>query len=102
MEELVSKAKNGDSKAFTELIYMIRLDLYKIARTRLACQDDIDDAVQETLIEAFYSIHKLKEIKYFKTWIIRILINKCNKIYSKNKKNNDLFEKSIFDKYERL
>lgn len=102
MEELVNKAKNGDSKAFTELIYLIRLDLYKIARTRLACQDDIDDAVQETLIEAFYSIHKLKEIKYFKTWIIRILINKCNKIYSKNKKNNDLFEKSIFDKYIRL
>jgi len=102
MEELVIKAKNGDSNAFTELIYIIRLDLYKIARTRLSCQDDIDDAVQEAFVEAFYSLHKLKEVKYFKTWIIKILINKCNKIYLKNKKHNNSIEKSIFDRYIRL
>lgn len=102
MEELLIKAKNGDSKAFTEIIYMIRLDLYKIAKTRLSCQDDIDDAVQEAIVDAFYSIHKLKEIKLFKTWIIKILINKCNKIYLKNKKNNDSLKEATFDRYIRL
>lgn len=31
MEELVKKAQKGNKEAFTELIYEIRHDLYKIA-----------------------------------------------------------------------
>ncbi len=92
MNELIKKARDGDEEAFTKLIYNLRLDLYKIARTRLSRIEDIEDAVQETMIEAFHSIKKLKEPKYFKNWIIKILINKCNKIYSKRKKYNVSFE----------
>ena len=36
---------------------------------------DALDIVQETVYKAYISIDKLKEPKYFKTWIIRILIN---------------------------
>ncbi len=86
MEEIVKKAKQGDNQAFTELIMNLQQDLYKIARTRLSNNDDINEAVQETIIKAYSSIKKLREEKYFKTWIIKILINQCNDIYSKNKK----------------
>jgi RNA polymerase sigma-70 factor (ECF subfamily) len=102
MEDLVNKAKNGDTDALTTLIYDIKLDLYKIARTRLSCQDDIEDAIQETIIEAFNSIHKLRESKYFKTWIIKILINRCNRIYSKNKKENISFENINSSEFIRI
>lgn len=68
-------------------------DLYKIAKARLDNDDDVYDAVQETLIRAFKSIKKLKEVQYFKTWLIKILINKSNDIYnSKNKKKIIPFE----------
>ena len=56
MEELVEKAQKGDKEAFTQLIHTIRQDLYKIARCRLSCEDDIEDAVQETMISAFKNI----------------------------------------------
>ena len=36
---------------------------------------------------------KLKNPEYFQTWIIRILINECNKIYEKNEKKLKLVEK---------
>ena len=75
-EELVNESKNGNKEAFTELILKYQKDLYRIAKMRLADDYDIDDAIQETMITAFKSIKKLKENKYFKTWIIRILINK--------------------------
>lgn len=39
------------------------------------------DAIQETIILAYSSIRKLINVKSFKTWIIKILINKCNEIY---------------------
>lgn len=81
MYELVLKAKKGDKEAFTELILQLEDDLYKIARTRLNNQEDIFDAIQETIISAYKSIGKLKKIEFFKTWIIKILINKCNDVY---------------------
>lgn len=87
MEELVKRAKVGDNQAFTELIMNIQMDLYKIAKAKIKDDDDINEAIQETIIKAYSSIKKLKDEKYFKTWIIRILINECNNIYKKKKVN---------------
>ena len=53
MEELILMAQNGDETAFTKLIIIISDDLYKIAKTRISDQADIDDAVQETMIETY-------------------------------------------------
>ena len=86
MEELVEKAKKGDKQAFTSLIISLQDELYKIAKIRLKNDDDIYDAIQETIITAFNSIKKLKQTQYFKTWLIRILINKSNYIHREKSK----------------
>lgn len=99
MEELVDKAKNNDKDAFTRLILNIEKDLYCIAKSKMDNENDIDDIIQETMIIAFYNIKKLKDNRYFKTWIIRILINNCNKFY-KNKKQKSLNEGNALDKIE--
>ena len=98
MEELIKQAKCGNEKAFIELIDGIKIDLYKIARTRLIVNDDIEDAVQETMIEAFNSLKTLRNNNLFKKWIIKILINKCNKIYKK-RKNNISYEELEAEKF---
>ena len=95
MQELVEKAKKGDKEAFTELIMSLEKDLYKIARTRLQSEDDISDVFQETVINAFKSIKKLKNTEYFKTWLIKILINNCNSLYIKRKKRKESFFEDI-------
>lgn len=66
--------------------------LYKIAKSRLKCEDDICDVVQNTLISAYKYINTLKNNKHFKTWLIKILINKCNDFYLNNNKNVVEFE----------
>ena len=88
MEELVEKAKNGDKNSFTKLMLMAERELYYIAKSRLKNDDDVYDAIQETTIIAYKNIEKLKENQYFKTWLIRILINETNLIYKRNKKRN--------------
>ena len=98
MEELIRQAKLGNEKAFIELIDSIKIDLYKLARTRLTVDDDIDDAVQETMIEAFNSLKKLRNNNLFKKWIIKILINKCNKVYKK-RMNNISYEELDAEKF---
>lgn len=59
---------------------------------RLFSEDDVNEAVQNTIVNSFISIKSLKNEKYFKTWIIKILINECNHIYKSKKEN-------IFEEY---
>jgi RNA polymerase sigma-70 factor (ECF subfamily) len=84
--ELVKLAKKGDKPAFDEIIRLCVPDLFRIAMSILNNKDDADDAVCETVARAYESIHKLKECSFFKTWIIRILINRANTAYKKRSK----------------
>lgn len=51
--------------------------LYKTGRAILSSDEDVADAIQETILAAFEGIGELREPKYFTTWLTRILINKC-------------------------
>lgn len=95
MEELVYLSQQGDEKAFTKLILNIENDLYRIAKVRLSDDNDINDAIQETMIIAYNHLKKLKDPLKFKSWIIKILINECNKIYNKRIRINNLISKIV-------
>lgn len=77
MIDLVRRAQNGSKEAFVSLIRENRDSLYRGAKAILTREEDVEDAVQETVYRAFYGIGSLRQPKYFKTWIIRILINCC-------------------------
>lgn len=104
MEDIIKRVQAGDEFAFKELTQNIENDLYRIARTRLADIDDIKDAIQNTMLITYKNTKKIKNFEHFKTWMIRVLINECNKIYNKNKKNNAIFERLVnesgFKNYE--
>lgn len=78
MKNLVEKAVRGDTDAFLELMEANSLAMYKVARGILRNDDDVADAIQDTILSCFEKIHTLQKPEYFKTWMIRILINECN------------------------
>jgi RNA polymerase sigma factor (sigma-70 family) len=78
--ELVVKACKGDGDAFTEAILLLQSSLYRVARSYLDSEEDIADALQETILKAWKGIAGLKQPEYFKTWLIRILINESIRI----------------------
>ena len=59
--------------------------LFLVAISYLHNTEDAKDCVQEATLTAWKSFNELKDKNYFKTWITRILINKC-KDYIKKKK----------------
>lgn len=97
MEEIIKRIQAGDELAFKQLVQNIEKDLYRIAKTRLVDDDDIKDAIQNTMLITYKNTKKIKNGECFKTWMFRVLINECNKIYNKNKKNNAIFDKLIYD-----
>lgn len=99
LEELIKRAKKGDKNAFGTIFKTYQKELYKIAKTRLNSIEDIEDVVQETIFSAYNSIHKLKNPSKIKSWLITILINKCNDYYKKNKNITVSFENTEADRY---
>ena len=51
--------------------------LYRVAYTILRNDDACKDALQDTALKAWEKRRTLKELRYFRTWITRILINTC-------------------------
>lgn len=84
MEVLLKKAQKGDKHAFDKIIEKIQRKLYVIAKSRISNEEDIEDILQETVMYAYININKLRELDKFNSWIIKILINNCNKMYVRN------------------
>ena len=80
IEQLVRRAKKRDPDAFTELMQLHERDMYRTASAILSQDADIADAMQETILTCWEKIDTLQKNRYFKTWMIRILINKCKDI----------------------
>lgn len=66
-----------DKETFSAKVLEAEDTLYHVAKTILACDSDCEDAVSEAILKAYTKLHTLKEERYFKTWLIRILLNEC-------------------------
>ena len=90
MEEnnIVLRAKKGDDQAFEKLIKAYESKMYKTAKSILECEDDINEAIQQTIILIYDKLYQLRNEEKIGSWIIRILINQCKKIYKQNELRN--------------
>lgn len=77
---LVKLARKGDREAFTQLVVANERMLSRVAMATLKNPDDAADAVQDTVLQAWESLGQLRQPRYFKTWVVRILLNKCYRI----------------------
>lgn len=83
-EHLIKKAKQKDADAFTELMQLYMKDLYRVALAILMNDEDVADAIQDTILTCWEKLGTLKKDQYFKTWMTKILINKCYDIRRKS------------------
>lgn len=89
IEELINNTINGDENAFIKLIEPYKEELYNIARARTENENEVEEAIQQTLFDVYTNLYQLKNPDSFKFWIIRILINNCHDIF-RNKYNDNI------------
>jgi RNA polymerase sigma-70 factor (ECF subfamily) len=97
IEEQVKLAIYGNEKAFEYLMDISKEGLYRTAFAYVKNEEDAVDILQETVYKAYMSIDKLKEPKYFKTWITKILINSAINFIKKEKKLIALVDNLSYD-----
>ena len=83
----VKRAQRGDTGAFAALIEENKMALRRIAHGFFESEEDVADVLQETVLNAFEHLPELKNARYFKTWLVRILINNCNSLYRENRRS---------------
>ena len=64
--------------------------LYRVAYTVLRNDADCQDAVQDALLKAWAGRNHLKNEQYFRTWLVRILVNASHDILRKRKRTAPL------------
>ena len=75
-----------DAVMFQAEIRRIEKLLYRIAWSYLGNNADVEDAVQDALIKAWEKRALLRDLKQFKPWMTRILMNQCKDLLRKRKK----------------
>ena len=75
--QLVERARQRDTQAFAALYAQIYQDLYRFALYTLKNSHDAEDVVSDTVADAFATVHKLRSADAFRSWIFKILSNKC-------------------------
>jgi RNA polymerase sigma-70 factor (ECF subfamily) len=85
-KRLVEEIKHGKVDTLIDWIDRNKDRFYKIAWSYLCNHEDIKDVFQNTLIKVYGNIDTLKNINYFETWYISILINECRQSLRSRKK----------------
>ncbi len=85
LAELAEKAARHDADAFTALMQSQMQNMYKTARAILSNESDIADAISETILTCWEKLDQLNDPARFRTWMTRILVNKCRDLIRQGK-----------------
>ena len=79
-----------DKHEYADRVEQIKARLYRIALLHSGNEAIALDAVSEAVYRGLISIKKLRQPEYFETWMTRILINECNKLWRRVKREQPL------------
>ncbi|SHH64882.1 RNA polymerase sigma factor [Clostridium intestinale] len=86
IEKLVKKATKGNKDAFVELMKIYERDMYSLTRYMLGNNEATYDVVQDTILTVYEKISTLKNPSSFKSWLLKIVVNKSKSELSKQNK----------------
>ncbi|HIW34561.1 MAG TPA: sigma-70 family RNA polymerase sigma factor [Candidatus Paenibacillus intestinavium] len=75
--ELAKQAIGGNEAAQLQLLNLYKEAMFRVAYSYMQNEHDANDALQEMTYQCLKNIHRVQTPLYFKTWLVRIVINTC-------------------------
>ena len=76
-QELVTRAKNGDQKAFEQLLLDNQNRVYSLALRMVNDREEAADLAQEAFLKAWQGLPSFQGDSSFATWVYRLTTNLC-------------------------
>lgn len=83
LEPLVDAAREGDRRAFDELVRLTYGDVYNLAIRLTGNEADANDVVQDTYVRAYRGLRRFRGDASFSTWLYRIASNCASSFLSR-------------------
>jgi RNA polymerase sigma-70 factor (ECF subfamily) len=74
---LVAQTREGDARAFSELIKRYEGKVFRLAQHVTQNREDAEDVLQETFLKAYEHLDQFRGDSKFYTWIVRIAVNQA-------------------------
>jgi RNA polymerase sigma-70 factor (ECF subfamily) len=74
---LVAQAREGDTRAFGELVRRYEGKIFRLAQHVTQNREDAEDVLQETFLKSYEHLDQFKGDSKFYTWIVRIAVNQA-------------------------
>lgn len=84
---LIEECREGNFNNFRKLVDLTTPFAYSVAFRMLCNEDQAKDVVQETMVTIWQKLKKIKSAEVYKTWIYRIVVNKCYDQMRRRKRN---------------
>lgn len=75
---LVMAARAGEQSAYTQLLRLHRAAVFRVCRNHVGEEPEALDLTQEAFAAAFAALARFDTARSFRTWILRIAVNKCH------------------------
>ena len=85
--KLIEECRGGNLSNFRKLVEATSPFVYSVAFRMLGDETLAKDAVQETMVTVWQQLGKLRSAGTYKTWVYRIVINKCYDNLRQKKRN---------------
>ncbi len=96
IQELITACKQGNSKAFEQLVVRFQPLVFRLAFRLLCNSQEAEDVVQETFIRIWLNIERYDSRNRFSTWIYTIASNLCyDKLRSASQQAKHIQEQHI-------
>src|SRR5579872_5992166 len=77
--EVIAQICSGKVALYEILIRRANPYLYKMGRAYGYNHEDVQDLMQDTFINAYTALRSFEGRASFKTWLIKIMLNNCNR-----------------------
>lgn len=74
---LVAQAREGETRAFGELVRRYENKIFRLAQHITQNREDAEDVLQETFMKAYEHLDQFQSNSKFYTWIVRIAVNQA-------------------------
>lgn len=92
---LHGKDKTMNKQTFLSNVLSAEEMMYRVSKAICFCESDCEDAVQNAILKAYEKLDSLRNEKYFRTWITRILINECYRVNKLKRREMSFSEYSL-------